>query len=202
MRRERGSTLVETVISAGVFVAVAGFTFAIVRDTSGAVSQQLDASTTRRHADDAHVLLADEVGDADPATFAIDVSDPLGDELVFQLALPEAGDGPVWGARLLADGASVDVAGAFVRYSAEQGSHGAQSCRLVRRVTDAAGAPLGGEQVVVEALEAPDDVLGKGFTATRAGNLVTLRLRLRRAHAEGAGAEARTHEVVVRLRNG
>jgi hypothetical protein len=70
----------------------------------------------------------------------------------------------------------------------------------MRQVTDAQGSVVEAATPIIAALAVPDPVAGAGFVATRVGNLVTLQIRIRRAH--GADDPDAAHALVLRLRNG
>ena len=130
----------------------------------------------------------------------LDATNELGATLDFKLPLDDANGVVTWGARAASGGATQTLVGGRVRWFVAVDPRDGATPRRLRQVTDAQGAIAEPAAPLIAALAAPDPVAGPGFVATRDGNLITLRLRLRRA--PGGDDPIAAHAIVLRLRNG
>ncbi len=201
-RARHGHTMVETMVSVGVFAFVAGTTLALIHETSGVVASSFESGVARRHCSDVTDVLSAELSAANPATLVIDSTHSEGDQLQLQAPLGVAAGAVTWGAVSRADGTRAELAGGLSTILLVPVGQSSPLYRLVRRLTDAQGVAIGADEVLVEDVDGPDHKLGKGFTVTRSGdppnprgNLLTLQVRV----CKSDGVRSRT--IVIRLRN-
>lgn len=207
--RQRGHTLLETTLSAGVVVLIAGGLFSMLSDSGARFGENLRAEQQRREGDGALARFARELEQAEGATLVIDRTDPAGD--LVRLRLPLDVDGPVltFGASEEAGGRTHHHVGAEVLWSTRS-IQGRGALELVRRIVANDGVTLLAEEVVCDDLEVPAGGGARSFEVALAGRVaaVTLRRLLLAAGDDGAAAgngapapQRRLQEASVRIRS-
>ncbi len=188
---EQGVTVVETVLSVSILVALSAGIFGIVLDAEGVFSTSLRANEVRENTVRSFGVLKNELRQANPDTLTIDDLDPSGDIVEIEVPLRQDGADIVWGAN------GQDGFRWRFLLAAQPNTTDMQ---YVRRLIDDGGAAVGEDQVLARNVMVDG---GKGVTVTRVGSVlnVSLRLRFGREVQENHDAVARTQTVSVRLRS-
>jgi hypothetical protein len=203
-RTTAGHTLIEIVITGGVFAVISTGLFSLMRDAGGVFHSALRASAARRHCSEVTTSLASEICGANPADLAIDTSHTEGDRLLLQLPLSVTNGVVEWGGTTVLGRNATTQANAFVSYRLVADPAQPNLWCLVRRLVAAGGGALAPEQLLVDHVDAVDAQRGKGFAVARSGDLVTLTLRVRESADDattGGSDVVRSHQITVKLRN-
>lgn len=188
--RRRGTTLLETSMSATLLVGVVGTALSLTRESQGVVLDCMRALVDRSESNDALAELAAALSQSNGATLQIDSRPVDGDRLLLQLPLEFAGAATTWGAAGQRQGTTASLAGEFEEYRLVASERAPGKFRLVRRAVDADGAALSAEREVADGIDGADSQGEKGFAVLRDESLVRITLRV--GHAV---------EATVRLRN-
>ncbi len=177
-RRLRGHTLVETTVSAGVLMTLAGGLFSMLRDSGAMFGESVRIEQQRREVDDTLARLARELEQANGDTLIVDRSAPDGDTLRLQLPLDLTANPPTFGATTDVGGRALQHPGAQVIWTTRAASGGATRT-LVRRVIASDGQTLLAEEEVCSDLDLVRTDGTKSFIVDVPGNgsLATLTLR-------------------------
>lgn len=202
LRRVRGHSLVESMVTMAVFATIVGGIFSLLRGSGGVFHESLRAASARRHCSEVVDVVGREVEAANATTLAIDTTHAEGDQLRLQVPLAYANGAVTWGASDVPNGRGTTYANATATYLLTR-RQGATLWTLVRRLVDANGLAIGADQTIVDDVDAPDARRGKGFTVARNNHLVTLTIRVRLAGDTSAAHDdlVRSQQVTIQLRN-
>ncbi|MBL8840225.1 MAG: hypothetical protein JNL90_01715 [Planctomycetes bacterium] len=184
-RRCRGQSLVETTVSAGVVMVLAGGLFSMLSDSGAMFGESVRVEQQRREVDAALALLSRDLEQAAADSLVIDGSQPDGDTVRLTLPLDLAASPPTFGAIVTTDGRAVAHLGAQVEWST-RATEGRPSRTLVRRVVAADQRTLLEEQVLCNDLDLVRTDGTKSFVVARPANGRTVELTLRRLSFVGA----------------
>ncbi len=189
-RKTRGTTLLETSITATLLVGVVGTALSLTRESQGVMLDCMRALAERTESSNAFDELAESIAQANGATLQIDTRPVDGDLLLLQVPVNLVGSAATWGATSLDRVTSTQWAGAFDEYRLIASQNHRTKFRLTRRPVDANGQPLAAAVDIADGIDGVDSAGHKGFTVFRDASLVRVTLRV--GHAV---------DVTVRLRN-
>jgi hypothetical protein len=204
MRRARGHTLIELTMSTGILAVIGGGIFTLMKDSGAVFGASLRSVKANRACTGGMHRLRDDVELADPASLAISTT-ASGDRVKLQVPLSITNGVIAWGGRCLQDNLPADFPDATVEYRVASAAAGRPRLQLLRRLLDPAGAAITADEVIVDDVDEPDNVAGKGFTIARAGRMVTTTIRVRLSadddRADQGEDLVRSQQTTIRMRN-
>ena len=172
--RQRGFTLMETVVALGIAAALMVVLGNILLSSTQSVDYVVTDSIMDQEMKRGLNRLFQEIQSSSPSTISIVETNPDHDVLTFQVPAPWDGVAVRWGAT---DDDDVFHEGWHVRYQVVQGD-------LVRGLLNTAGIPTGTESLVLRRIDASRDGQ-KGFRVTRVNTLITVLVRSGRQFRDG-----------------
>ena len=176
--RQRGFTLMETVVALGITAALMVVLGNILLSSTRSVDYVVTDSVMDQEIKRGLNRLLQEVQSSSPSTISVVETNPDHDVLVFQVPAHWDGVAVRWGAT---DDDNVFHEGWQIRYQVVQGD-------LVRGLLGATGLPVGTESLVLRRIDPARDGQ-KGFRVTRVNALITVLVRSGRQFRDGVWYE-------------